>query len=63
MFELSIILIEFCEDFGLYSEVENVSCSTSPRGLISHLDPDSTYPMEFMLRFGSRLLEIMTSNF
>ena len=62
MFELSIFMIEFCEDFGLYSEVENVSCSTSPRGLISQLDPDSTCSMDLMLRFELGLLEFITSN-
>jgi len=55
-------LIQWCEDFDLYSEAESVVCSTSARGLISRLDPDSTCPMEFMLRFESRLLEFVTSN-
>ena len=62
MFELSIFLIECCKDFGLYSEAENVVCSTSARGLISQPDPDSTRLMEFMLRFESGLLEFVTSN-
>ena len=61
-FELSIFLIECCEDFDLYSEAENMVCSTSVRGLISQLDPDSNCPLEFMLRFESRLLEFVTSN-